>query len=159
MQRLRESRSQLLRERGRRDPGFPARAEQMVVRLVADTRRDRGIRQDNVDLVQPQGGKQVVERSLPAQELRRLLQLEDSIQQTLRDLLWQHVVDADDQAKRPLRRPTGEGIQEVVAERAKQLGNDFVLKTFMDDFLASGLIPISLIRWELTGVERVTELQ
>jgi uncharacterized protein (DUF885 family) len=50
-------------------------------------------------------------------------------------------------------------IEEVIAERAKQLGNDFVLKTFMDDFLASGLIPISLIRWELTGAAEPAAVQ
>jgi hypothetical protein len=42
-------------------------------------------------------------------------------------------------------------IEELLAERAIQLGDKFNLKTFMDDFLASGLIPISLIRWEITG--------
>jgi uncharacterized protein (DUF885 family) len=50
-------------------------------------------------------------------------------------------------------------IEEVIAERAKQLGDDFVLKTFMDDFLASGLIPISLIRWELTGAAEPAAVQ
>jgi hypothetical protein len=50
-------------------------------------------------------------------------------------------------------------IEEVIAQRSRQLGDDFMLKTFMDDFLASGLIPISLIRWELTGVEDPANLQ
>jgi hypothetical protein len=46
-------------------------------------------------------------------------------------------------------------IEALVAERATQLGDQFVLKTFMDDFVNAGLIPISLIHWELTGNEDV----
>ena len=38
-------------------------------------------------------------------------------------------------------------------ERAMQLGDDFVLKAFMDEFLAAGIIPIALIRWEMTGLD------
>jgi uncharacterized protein (DUF885 family) len=44
-------------------------------------------------------------------------------------------------------------IEALVAQRWTQLGDEFVLKTFMDDFLDAGLIPISLIHWELTGNE------
>jgi hypothetical protein len=33
----------------------------------------------------------------------------------------------------------------------RQLGDTFVFRTFMDRFLASGQIPISLVRWEVTG--------
>jgi hypothetical protein len=36
-------------------------------------------------------------------------------------------------------------------DRANQLGDGFVLKDFMDEFYASGFVPISLIRWEMTG--------
>jgi len=36
-------------------------------------------------------------------------------------------------------------------DRAQQLGENFVLKAFMDEFLAAGMIPMSLIRWEMTG--------
>ena len=36
-------------------------------------------------------------------------------------------------------------------ERAQELGDDFVLRDFIDEFLASGIIPLSLIRWEMTG--------
>ena len=36
-------------------------------------------------------------------------------------------------------------------ERAQALGDDFVLRNFIDEFLASGIIPMSLIRWEMTG--------
>jgi hypothetical protein len=42
-------------------------------------------------------------------------------------------------------------IEELLAERKQQLGNAFRMRRFMDDFDAAGLIPASLIRWELTG--------
>ena len=42
-------------------------------------------------------------------------------------------------------------IEHLMAERALQQGDDFKLKTFMDEFRAAGLSPVSLIRWELTG--------
>ncbi len=35
----------------------------------------------------------------------------------------------------------------------RQLGPDFVLRDFIDEFLAAGSIPFSLIRWELTGLD------
>ena len=38
-------------------------------------------------------------------------------------------------------------------ERAMQLGEDFVLRDFIDEFLAAGNIPMSLTRWEITGFE------
>jgi len=41
----------------------------------------------------------------------------------------------------------------LIRDRAKQLGNDFNLKEFMDEYLAAGMIPMSLIRWEMTGFE------
>lgn len=41
----------------------------------------------------------------------------------------------------------------IFRERAMQLGEDFNLKQFMDEFLAAGMIPMSLIRWEMTGYE------
>ena len=40
---------------------------------------------------------------------------------------------------------------ELLDERAKQLGDAYSTKRFMDDFTDAGLIPMSLIRWELTG--------
>ena len=42
-------------------------------------------------------------------------------------------------------------IEELMSERALQLGADFTINVFMDDIHASGLIPMSLIRWEMTG--------
>jgi type 1 glutamine amidotransferase len=38
-------------------------------------------------------------------------------------------------------------------DRAQQLGDDFTLKKFMDEFLAAGMIPMSLIHWEMTGYD------
>lgn len=42
-------------------------------------------------------------------------------------------------------------LEALFAERAHALGRDFNVKEFHDDFHAKGLIPISLIRWEMTG--------
>lgn len=39
----------------------------------------------------------------------------------------------------------------IFRERAQELGDAFVLRDFIDEFLASGIIPMSLIRWEMTG--------
>jgi len=42
-------------------------------------------------------------------------------------------------------------IEQLLAERTRQLGEAFTLKRFMDELNAAGMIPVSLIRWELTG--------
>jgi hypothetical protein len=42
-------------------------------------------------------------------------------------------------------------IEKLLAERKREQGEDFRMKRFMDDFNAIGLIPASLIRWEMTG--------
>ncbi len=42
-------------------------------------------------------------------------------------------------------------IETLLAERKRQLGDAFTMKRFMDEFDAAGLIPASLLRWELTG--------
>ena len=61
-----------------------------------------------------------------------------------------------------LRRPPGYGLgytigmlqmQSLLAERKRQLGDRFDLKDFHDDFMAAGRLPISVIRWEMTGLE------
>jgi len=61
-----------------------------------------------------------------------------------------------------LRRPPGYGLgytigmlqmQSLLAARKWQLGDDFNLKEFHDDFMAAGRLPISLIRWEMTGLD------
>ena len=42
-------------------------------------------------------------------------------------------------------------IEQLMAERAQQLGGDYTLKGFMDEMEASGLVPMTLVRWEMTG--------
>ena len=44
-------------------------------------------------------------------------------------------------------------IERLVSERAHQLGDEFDLGEFHDDFLSRGIIPVSLLRWEMTGLE------
>ena len=44
-------------------------------------------------------------------------------------------------------------IDQLLADRAIQLRDRFSLKDFHDQFLAAGMIPISLIRWEMTGLD------
>ncbi len=41
--------------------------------------------------------------------------------------------------------------ESLLAERAADLGGDFDLKAFHDEVHARGLVPLSLIRWEMTG--------
>jgi hypothetical protein len=59
-----------------------------------------------------------------------------------------------------LRRPPGYGLsyttgmvqmQRLLAERKRQLGDDFNLKDFHDQLMAAGRLPLSLIRWEMMG--------
>ena len=60
-----------------------------------------------------------------------------------------------------LRRPgSGSGyiigkiqIEQMLSERALQLGRDFDLGAFHDDILSRGMIPLTLIRWEMTGAD------
>ena len=42
-------------------------------------------------------------------------------------------------------------VEALLAARTQQLGDRFSMKQFMDQFDAAGLIPVSLLRWELTG--------
>ena len=42
-------------------------------------------------------------------------------------------------------------IEKLLAERARELGDAFTLRGFMDELTAVGVIPVSLVRWELTG--------
>jgi uncharacterized protein DUF885 len=42
-------------------------------------------------------------------------------------------------------------IEMLLAARKQQLGDSFRMKQFMDSFNAAGLVPASLLRWELTG--------
>ncbi|HET7292701.1 MAG TPA: DUF885 family protein [Vicinamibacteria bacterium] len=48
-------------------------------------------------------------------------------------------------------------IERLLGERAGGLRERFSLRAFFDEFFASGMIPVSLIRWEMTGDE--TELK
>jgi len=61
-----------------------------------------------------------------------------------------------------LRRPPGYGIgytigalqmQRLLADRKMQLGDDFNLREFHDEFMAAGRLPLSLVRWEMTGLD------
>lgn len=49
----------------------------------------------------------------------------------------------------------GRLLEEVMAERARQLGDAFTMKRFFDELNATGMIPVSLIYWELTGDDRM----
>ena len=42
-------------------------------------------------------------------------------------------------------------IEQLLAARKAQLGDAFTMRQFMDEFNAAGLVPASLLRWELTG--------
>ena len=42
-------------------------------------------------------------------------------------------------------------IEGLLAARKRQLGDAFTIKRFMDEFNAVGLIPASLVHWEMTG--------
>jgi hypothetical protein len=42
-------------------------------------------------------------------------------------------------------------LEKLMADRAEQLGDKFDLKSFFDEFHTYGMIPLSLIRWEMTG--------
>jgi uncharacterized protein (DUF885 family) len=42
-------------------------------------------------------------------------------------------------------------IDRLIADRAREQGEAFTLRQFMDDFQAAGLIPVSLIRWQMTN--------
>jgi hypothetical protein len=49
----------------------------------------------------------------------------------------------------------GRLMEETIAERARQLGDGFTLQRVMDEINAAGMIPASLIYWELTGDDRM----
>jgi hypothetical protein len=48
-------------------------------------------------------------------------------------------------------------IEQLVSERAFQLGEEFDLGDFHDEFLSRGVIPVTLIRWEMTGLDDEVE--
>jgi alcohol dehydrogenase (cytochrome c) len=45
-------------------------------------------------------------------------------------------------------------VEELLAKKAQELGSGFDLLKFHDTFLSKGMIPISLIGWEMTGDDR-----
>lgn len=49
----------------------------------------------------------------------------------------------------------GRLMEEVMALRARQLGSAFTFKRFLDEVNAVGMIPVSLIMWEVTGDARM----
>lgn len=54
----------------------------------------------------------------------------------------------------------GRLVDELIAERARQLGQQFTMRRFYDEFTKAGMIPVSMIYWELTGDDRmVRELE
>jgi hypothetical protein len=44
-------------------------------------------------------------------------------------------------------------IDKLMADRAVQMDKNFTLQKFMDEFLGCGMIPVSLSRWQMTGLE------
>ena len=44
-------------------------------------------------------------------------------------------------------------VERLLAERGRQLGEEFTLSRFFEEVDAAGVIPVSLIRWQLTGKE------
>jgi hypothetical protein len=61
-----------------------------------------------------------------------------------------------------LRRPPGYGLgytmgsfqmYKLLADRKQQLRDDFVLRDFHDEVMASGGLPVALIRYEITGLD------
>jgi hypothetical protein len=49
----------------------------------------------------------------------------------------------------------GRLMEETMAERARQLGDQFTMQRFFDEVNGVGMIPVSLIYWELTGDDRM----
>jgi hypothetical protein len=44
-------------------------------------------------------------------------------------------------------------VEKLLADSARQKGGAFELRAFLDEFFTKGLIPQSLIRWEMTGLD------
>jgi hypothetical protein len=49
----------------------------------------------------------------------------------------------------------GRLMEETIAERARQLGDGFSIQRVMDEINKAGMIPVSLIYWEVTGDDRM----
>ena len=48
-------------------------------------------------------------------------------------------------------------MNQLIAERVRQQGNDFTYKAFFNDFFSAGIIPMSLVEWQLTGDDKSLE--
>jgi uncharacterized protein (DUF885 family) len=44
-------------------------------------------------------------------------------------------------------------MQRLLADRKRQLGEAFELQAFHDEFMAAGRLPLSLVRWDMTGLD------
>ena len=42
-------------------------------------------------------------------------------------------------------------IDELIKNRAHQLGREFSVRRFFDELNGAGLVPVSMIQWQLTG--------
>jgi Bacterial protein of unknown function (DUF885) len=49
----------------------------------------------------------------------------------------------------------GRLMEDVMAERARQLGDGFTMQRFFDEVNAAGMIPVSMIHWQLTADDRM----
>ncbi len=49
----------------------------------------------------------------------------------------------------------GRLLEDTMAERARQLGDAFTMQRFFDEVNAAGMIPVSMIFWQLTGDDRM----
>jgi hypothetical protein len=93
------------------------------------------------------------------------LQLNEMTVEEVADYWIEHVPYLDRDVARVdaeiyLRRPPGYGLgytagmlqmQSLLAERKRQLGDEFSLRDFHDELMAAGRLPLSLIHWEMTG--------
>ena len=44
-------------------------------------------------------------------------------------------------------------LEKLMSDRARQLGSAFTVKRYFDEMQDSGMIPVSLVRWEMTGLD------
>ncbi len=44
-------------------------------------------------------------------------------------------------------------INHMIAERVRQVGDEFSYEEFFEEFFSAGIIPLSLIRWQMTGLD------
>ncbi len=44
-------------------------------------------------------------------------------------------------------------MNDLIAQRVRQLGDDFRFDQFFDEFFGAGIMPFALVRWQMTGLE------